>query len=127
MHRPVAYRLGLPADSRVHPVFHVSLLCRCLAPPTAATSQDIPPIGNDGSLLLHPKAILETRWMKRGSHFVEELLIKWKSLPASDASWELASTFHDHIIQLVIEDNAGSSGGGNDTSSSRPTILYCDE
>ncbi|CAL1390315.1 unnamed protein product [Linum trigynum] len=57
---PVAYRLDLPPGSRVHPVFHVSLLRPCHSP-APAISTAIPPIGDDGVLSLVPQAILETR------------------------------------------------------------------
>ncbi|CAN0917479.1 hypothetical protein LINGRAHAP2_LOCUS30323 [Linum grandiflorum] len=109
---PVAYRLVLPPSNRVHPVFHVSLLCRCNTPNPAASS-DIPPITDDGALLIQPEEILNTRWTRCGSLFVEELLVKWHTLPADDATWELAFVFHDRFIQLGLEDNAVASGEGN--------------
>ncbi|CAN0843597.1 hypothetical protein LINGRAHAP2_LOCUS3930 [Linum grandiflorum] len=110
---PVAYRLGLPEGSRVHPVFHVSLLRRCNTI-NPSPSSDIPPITDNGSLLLQPEAIIDTRWTRCGSRFVEEVLVKWQSLPADDATWELATVFHDRFVQLGIEDNAVVSEEGND-------------
>ncbi|CAN0903999.1 hypothetical protein LINGRAHAP2_LOCUS22831 [Linum grandiflorum] len=112
---PVAYRLTLPPGSRVHPVFHVALLRRCNTPnPTASTV--IPPVTDDGTLLLQPEVILDTRWTRRGSRFVEEVLVQWQGLPTDDATWELASEFHDRFIQLGVEDNAVASGRSNDGS-----------
>ncbi|CAN0826376.1 hypothetical protein LINGRAHAP2_LOCUS666 [Linum grandiflorum] len=108
-----------PPGSRVHPVFHVSLPRRCNTPNPEASS-DIPPITDDGALLIQPETILDTRWTRCGSRFVEELLVKWHTLPADDATWELASIFHDRFIQLSLEDNAVASGQGND----RPTTPH---
>ncbi|CAN0906003.1 hypothetical protein LINGRAHAP2_LOCUS23977 [Linum grandiflorum] len=109
----MAYRLDLPAGSRVRPVFHVSLLRRCNSPnPTASSA--IPPVTDDGTLLLLPQAMLDTRWTRRGSRFVEEFLVEWHTLPAEDATWESASEFYARFIQIVIEDNAVSPGDGND-------------
>ncbi|CAL1391412.1 unnamed protein product [Linum trigynum] len=110
---PVAYRLGLPPGSRVHPVFHVSLLRPCPTPPAAATSE-IPPIADDGALLLQPTAILDTRYTRRGSRLVKEVLVQWQSLSPDDATWESATTFYDRFVQLDIEDNVVSSAAGND-------------
>ncbi|CAN0928877.1 hypothetical protein LINGRAHAP2_LOCUS36724 [Linum grandiflorum] len=117
----VAYRLELPTGSRVHPVFHVSLLRRCNTPnPTASSA--IPPVTDDGNLLLQPDAILDTRWTRQGSRFIEEVLVQWHALPAEDATWESAAEFHDRFVQVGIEDNAISSEGGNDrTESPGPT------
>ena len=50
----------------------------------------MPPITDDRGLILEPKAILDTRWVKNGAQFVEESLVKWKHLPTDDATWENA-------------------------------------
>ncbi|CAN0846438.1 hypothetical protein LINGRAHAP2_LOCUS4455 [Linum grandiflorum] len=117
---PVAYLLDLPAGSRVHPVFHVSLLRRCNTP-TPTANPDIPPISDDGALLLQPEAILDARWTRCGSRFVKELLVKWVALPENDATWELSSVFHDRFIPLSLEDNDVTSAGSNGrTATSSP-------
>lgn len=81
----VAYKLKLPEGSQIHPVFHVSLLKRKLGD-SNSTAVELPPMANDGEILLQPKAILDTRWIKKGSKFTEESLVKWKQLPNKDAT-----------------------------------------
>ena len=83
-----AYRLKLPDASRVHLVFHVSLLKRCVAP--GATSQSLPLcLTEEWELQLEPEEITAVRTNLQGE---TELPVKWKNLPSFENSWELKST-----------------------------------
>ena len=79
---PVAYKLQLPANSRIHPIFHVSLLkpYHTTAEQAAPLHTDLPPVADDGVVILEPQSILDTRWIKLGGHLVEESLVNWKHL-----------------------------------------------
>ncbi|CAL1395604.1 unnamed protein product [Linum trigynum] len=110
---PVAYRVSLPVGSRVHPVFHVSLLRRCNTPDTPINKVS-PPIADDGALELIPETILDTRWVRRGNKFIEESLVKWHSLPREDSTWEHTAALFDHFDDHSLEDKAILPGGGND-------------
>lgn len=76
----MAYKLKLPEESCVHPVFHISLLKKKKGE-TIEAIVDLPPINDDGGLIRKLEAILDTRWVKKGAWFVEERLVKWKRLP----------------------------------------------
>ena len=77
--RNVAYKLKLPNNSRIHPIFHVSLLKNKLGEQIAIYI-DLPPVADDGELLMEPEVILDTRWVKREFKFIEESLVQWKRL-----------------------------------------------
>jgi len=81
----VAYRLKLPTQARIHLVFHVSLLKKKIGD-EAVDMIDLPPMTAAGEMLIEPEAILDTRWIKKGSRFVEEILVKWKHLQTDDAT-----------------------------------------
>jgi len=83
--RNVAYKLKLPFDSCVHPVFCVSLLKKKLGE-TIAARIDLPLMADDDDLFMEHEVLLYTRWVKRGSKFIEESLVKWKRLPVDDGT-----------------------------------------
>lgn len=56
----MAYELGLPPGSKVHNVFQVSCLKKVLGQHVTTTT-DLPPLDDEGHLVLEPEAILETR------------------------------------------------------------------
>ena len=50
-------------------------------------SLELSPLSDKGTLVIKPEAILDTRWVKRGAKFSEEILVKWRILAAEDATW----------------------------------------
>lgn len=99
----VAYKLQLPEGVRIHPVFHVSLLKKYVG--DAANSQpDLPPVSDEGEIILEPEAILDHRWVKQGGKFITESLVQWKHLPAEEATWELTEFLGQQFPHLNLED-----------------------
>ena len=81
----VAYKLDLPAEARIHPVFHVSQLKKKLGI-TIQVQNQLP--SHNIEVIKEPEAILERRMVNRLGKAVTEVLVKWKQLPIDDASWE---------------------------------------
>lgn len=88
----VAYRLKLPETTRVHDVFHVSLLKRRWQQDNSVEVFD----GLSGCLLrddpaaVYPERILERKCVKKGHSAVTMWLVQWKGKSVDDASWESA-------------------------------------
>lgn len=83
----VAYELKLPEASKIHNVFHVSCLKKAWGQ-HAVTSPELPPLNEEGNLVLVPEGIADWRERKLRNKVIREYLIKWKDLPVEDAIWE---------------------------------------
>lgn len=82
----VAYKLLLPADVLIHPMFHVSQLKKCYE---VLTIINHPPILHLSSPYCpSPESILERRMVKKGNKAVCQVLVQWTGLDASQATWE---------------------------------------
>lgn len=86
---PVAYRLKLPANSKLHPVFHVSLLKLKIGDHTPV-SVTLPPFDSTGSFSLIPQRVLDMAVERKRQRSVTKWLIQWAGLPESDSTWEEA-------------------------------------
>lgn len=83
----VAYQLDLPLRSQIYPVFHISLLKRCVGPTIVPSHQ--PPISDgDGRVLMQPLAILKCRMVKFNNAVVVKVLVQWTNLSVNEATWE---------------------------------------
>jgi hypothetical protein len=83
----VAYKLALPIDARIHPVFHVSCLKQKLGLHSTALPA-LPPVDVHGELQPEPKAILDRRLVNRKGRAITEVLVRWKSATTEYDSWE---------------------------------------
>lgn len=94
--RKVAYKLQLPDNVGIHPVFHVSQLkkhCRSKVVP----SPELSLVGKDGRIKIEPIEVLETRALPRTNLLVTQWLVQWLNLSSENATWEdvdiIKSTF----------------------------------
>ena len=82
---PVAYKLDLPEEAKIHPVFHISQLKRKLGHNIQVHNQ-VP--SHVVEVIKEPDSILDRRMVKRFGKATSEVLIKWKQLPLEEATWE---------------------------------------
>ena len=83
----MAYKLELPASSRVHPIFHVSCLKKVIGDKLLVQTILLE-IDEEGKIILESQVVTETiTWQLRNPSILE-YLIKWKNLPTKDSTWE---------------------------------------
>lgn len=83
----VAYKLDLPDTSRVHPVFHVSLLKKCLGK-NIIPVPDLPTTDADGNYIVAPLDILGSRSVFRNGGEVFQIQVQWLNASANFTTWE---------------------------------------
>ncbi|GMJ15619.1 hypothetical protein HRI_005231100 [Hibiscus trionum] len=93
----VAYKLQLPRDSRVHPVFHISQLKKHIG--SDNYQSELPVINPDGEISKEPLRIVDRRIGKRGGRAITEVLVEWTNAFSEDATWESL-----HQLQLQFPD-----------------------
>jgi hypothetical protein len=116
----LAYRLQLPAGTRIHDVFHVGLLKPYRGEPPTSTPA-LPPVA-DGRLLPSPAKVLRAQ-LRRGLWY---LLVHWEGLPEEEATWEPREEFSQHYPDYQLEDELFAQAGsdvmtGRSYSRRRPT------
>ncbi|GJR68290.1 retrotransposable element Tf2 [Tanacetum coccineum] len=84
----VAYKLELPSNVQVHPVFHVSQLK--MRRGNSLKMGLLPHCGEDGLLYVEPERILNKRIGKLNNKAAVYVLVKWAHHGEEDATWELA-------------------------------------
>ena len=102
-----AYRLSLPQDWKIHPVFHVSLLKKWN---TADLQEDQPITQDDVPEVEEPyyeiEKILRWRKVKRNNKNVKQYLVIWKGYPVEDAMWIEADQFsHPNQLQSYLQED----------------------
>lgn len=107
----VAYSLNLPEGAKIHPVFHVALLKKCIGDPKL-TTLPLPLMSSSQGPVIFPAKILQCRDVIRRGKQVTKVMIQWHRLTSDDTSWEDV----DHLLQqypgLDLEDKVIDYGRG---------------
>lgn len=105
---PVAYKLQLPLNSRIHPVFHISTL-KPFRSTEAPSPCDLPTESFNNQPVEVPAAVLGQRTILVHGKPCHQILVQWVGLPADEASWEdLDSfqlsfpTFHLSVLRSLV-------------------------
>jgi hypothetical protein len=96
---PTAYKLKLPNNLQIHPVFHISLLKPYQKDTEFNREQQPPPtVIIDNQEEYEVEEVLNVKTVKKRRHF----LIKWKGYLLHEATWELESNL-THCKDLLNE------------------------
>jgi hypothetical protein len=112
--------LALPEESKVHDVFHVSLLKKKLGEDPSISSS-LPPFSEDTGPLIEPLQILDYRWVKKGFKFITEALVQWKHLTLEDATREDTEHLQQQFSTIHLADKDVLQGWANDSMLPRRT------
>ncbi|KAJ9535931.1 hypothetical protein OSB04_un000899 [Centaurea solstitialis] len=93
----VAYRLKLPPDLAIHPVFHISQLKKVVGSQEVETT-----LPNDliQETVRYPERVMGARLM--GDQ--QEVLVAWKGMPTDEATWEEIGQFRQLYPDFHLED-----------------------
>ena len=74
--------------SKIHNVFHVSCLKKVIGQ-HISVSDTLPPLDDEGQLVLIPNKILKTRERRLRSGTIKEYLVQWEDFPSEEATWNM--------------------------------------
>ena len=98
---PVAYKLELPeALSKVHNVFHVSQLRKCLQPPEEPLSHQELELQPYLTYIEHPQKIIGEHWKRLRNRAIKYCKVQWKNHPEREATWEKEEDLRRDYPQL---------------------------
>ena len=100
---PIAYKLQLLSEARIHPVFHVSSQKKKVGNGVPVQSR-LPPILDQGVLQHKPERILAKHMVKLWKRAVTEILVQWQGCDESDATWEGYYKLKERFPDLDLED-----------------------
>jgi hypothetical protein len=83
----VAYQLSFPSSSKLHHVFNVFYLKKLIGT-KCQTQTNLLELDEEGSIWLHPHAVLDQREHRLHQCTIKEVLVQWKDTTLADATWE---------------------------------------
>jgi hypothetical protein len=116
----VAYKLQLPADSRIHATFHVSQLKKAVGNYKPSTELPVSLEVDKGNII--PAKVLSWRDKFDGGQHKREWLVQWEGMDSGDATWEEELLLKSQFPDLSLEDKAAYHGGGDDRQRAEPNL-----
>ena len=75
-------------------------------------------MGDNGTMVLEPKHIIDFRWVKNGKKVLHEALVQWVGASEEDATWKPYDALQQQFSNLNLEDKIFLQGEGNVVSQS---------
>ncbi|GJS47703.1 ty3-gypsy retrotransposon protein [Tanacetum coccineum] len=110
----VAYRLALPTASKIHPVFHVSILKLFTGNDTERVAE-LPKEFQEGHPMEQPVAVCDSRMVLHNGKLTRQVLVQWAGRSPEEATWEWLSDFQTIYPTYNLEDKVISEEEGNVT------------
>ncbi|GJV66953.1 ty3-gypsy retrotransposon protein [Tanacetum coccineum] len=110
----VAYRLALPATSKIHPVFHVSILKAFLGKGDESV-MELPEEVQDGRPREQPVAVCDSREVLQNGKPIRHVLVQWDNGSPEEATWECLSDFQNAYLDYNLGDKVVFEERGNVT------------
>lgn len=107
---PITYKVKLPIEAQIHPIFHISLLKQYHQYNTLHLGT-LPNTFTVGQSLVTPSKINKKRRILQDDHYITKLLIQWPK----DASSIMSSNLQWAYPSFNLGDKFGLHEGGNDT------------
>jgi hypothetical protein len=99
----VAYKLDLPPSlARVHDIFHVSQLKKCLKAPVDVVLPEVTPLEADLSYLEHPIKVLDQKDRIMRRKIIKFFKIQWSNHFEKEATWESEDFLRSHHPDFVL-------------------------
>ena len=89
-------------------MFHVSCLKKAVGQ-FINTSEELPPLDEEGHMELVPEEVLEFRERRLRSRVIKECLVRWRGLPVEDATRE-SEQILQHPGLVLLEDKQSREG-----------------
>ncbi|GAU25313.1 hypothetical protein TSUD_375770, partial [Trifolium subterraneum] len=107
------YKLKLPSGSKVHPVFHVSLLKKAVG--NYSEEEELPELlVEDQMENYEPMFVVASRKIRQNGEEVRQVLIQWKGQTVEEATWEDVVMMKSQFPGFNLEDKIIAEGGGVD-------------
>ena len=112
---PVAYKLDLPSGSKIHPMFHISLLKPFIGSQNPAP-HSLPSISMHNQPLYLPAAVCAIRTVLKQGKQCRLVLVQWQDNSLENSTWEEFETFCKLYPNFHLEDKVSFEDGENDTT-----------
>ena len=97
----MAYRLELPPElSRIHNVFHVSMLRKYISTPSHVLKTPPIELEEDLSFKVQPVAIVDQEMKQLKSKVISMIKVLWKSDTIEEMTWETEAFMRNHYPYL---------------------------
>lgn len=111
----VAYRIALPPDCKIFPVFHIGLLKEFKGNNPSGSGIIIPPLTTESHPVVILHQILTYRVIKRKDKQIGQVLVEWLGLDPEDKTWEDIDTISRLVPSANLEDKVKTDGVGDVT------------
>ncbi|PNX89495.1 Ty3/gypsy retrotransposon protein, partial [Trifolium pratense] len=118
----VAYQLQLPEQSKIHSVFHVSLLKKAIG--NYQVQGDLPKdLEVIDDLTVYPEMVVGSRLTVKEGVTVHQTLVKWKGKSLDDVTWEDTDFLRGQFPDFSLEDKTFVEEEGVDRNTNQDVGL----